>query len=120
MRVLVVDDNTADAKGLAEMLGEKGFDVHTVSSGVDAIGALASKTWEPEVMILDYLMPGLDGGDVLDAMRVLRELHQIPVIVLTAHDVPEKVRQHADLVLKKPLDLFKLVEAIQAARRSLP
>jgi DNA-binding response OmpR family regulator len=113
MKVLVVDDNDAAGKGLTEMLIERGFESRSVSSGIDAIGALASESWKPEVMVLDYLMPGLDGGDVLRAMRLLRDLHQVPVIILTAHDVPIEVQRHADLVLKKPLDLSKLVDAIR-------
>jgi len=116
-RVLVVDDNVVDAKGLKEMLVERGFEAHRVSSGVDAIGALASQTWKPEVMVLDYLMPGLDGGDVLSAMRTIHELHQIPVVILSAYEVPPEVQRHADVVLKKPLDLGKLVEAIRLVVR---
>lgn len=116
-KVLVVDDNVADGKGLKEMLIERGFEVSRVASGIDAIGALASKNWKPEVMVLDYVMPGLDGGDVLSAMRAIRELHQIPVVILSAYEVPLEVQRQADVVLKKPLDLGKLVEAIRMVAR---
>src|SRR5205807_4495194 len=46
----------------------EGFEVRALAEGLDALGALASEKWKPDVMVLDYMMPNFTGGDVLDAM----------------------------------------------------
>ncbi len=116
MRVLVVDDDLSVRTIMATKLRAEGFDVHVVSEPSDVLGVLTSKSWKPDVLVLDYMMPGLTGGDVVDAMKTLPGLHQAPVILVSASDeIPENVRRQVLAVLRKPIDFPLLLEAIRAA-----
>src|SRR5260370_41965547 len=116
MRVLVVDDDPAARTIIATNLFAEGFDVRVVSEPSDAIGVLAGETWKPDVLVLDYMMPGLTGGDVVDAMKSLPGLHQAPVIIVSASgEIPENVRRQVLAVLRKPIDFPLLRELIRAA-----
>src|SRR5258708_27295068 len=115
MRVLVVDDDPAARTIIATNLFAEGFDVRVVSEPSDAIGVLAGETWKPDVLVLDYMMPGLTGGDVVDAMKSLPGLHQAPFIIVSASDeIPERVRRQARAVFRKPVDFRALLNAIWA------
>jgi CheY-like chemotaxis protein len=114
MRVLVIDDEASARTILTTNLVAKGFDVRSVSSAIDAISVLAGKTWKPELLLLDYMMPRMTGDDVVDAMKLLHGLHQAPVIIVSASDViPERLRRQALAVFRKPVDFPALLHAIR-------
>ena len=114
MRVLVIDDEASARTILTTNLVAKGFDVRSVSSASDAIGVLAGKTWKPDLLLLDYMMPRMTGDDVVDAMKVLRGLHQAPVIIVSASgEIPERLRQQTLAVFRKPVDFSGLLQAIR-------
>jgi two-component system alkaline phosphatase synthesis response regulator PhoP len=114
MRVLVIDDEASARTILTTNLVAKGFDVRSVSSATDAISVLAGKTWKPDLLLLDYMMPRMTGDDVVDAMKVLRGLHQAPVIIVSASDeIPERLRRQALAVFRKPVDFSALLQAIR-------
>lgn len=116
MRVLVIDDDRAARTILSTNLRAEGFDVRSVGEPSDAIGALTNQSWKPDVLVLDYMMPGLSGGDVIDAMRELPGLHQAPVIIVSSSDeIPERVRREVRAVFRKPVDLAALLDAIRLA-----
>src|SRR5258708_31231358 len=115
MRVLVVDDDISVRTIMATKLLAEGFDVRVVSEPSDVIGVLTSKSWKPDVLVLDYMMPGLTGGDVVDAMKSLPGLHQAPFIIVSASDeIPERVRRQARAGFRKPVDFRALLNAIWA------
>src|SRR5437879_6492075 len=62
MRILVVDDDASSRKLLTTAFEVEGFEVRAVAEGLDALGALASEKWKPDVMVLDYMMPNFTGG----------------------------------------------------------
>ena len=66
-RVLVVEDNTALAEGIEYNLRLEGYEVKIAESGTDAIAA--AKSWSPELVILDLMLPGVDGYQVLKSIR---------------------------------------------------
>jgi CheY-like chemotaxis protein len=114
MRILVVDDDAASRKLLTTAFEVEGFEVLAMAEGLDALGALASQKWKPDVMVLDYMMPDFTGGDVLDAMDAFPGLRQVPVIIASAADqLPKKVLTRANLVMKKPVNIRELVEAVR-------
>ncbi|WP_167736760.1 response regulator transcription factor [Nocardioides sp. 1609] len=120
-RVLVVDDDKAVRESLRRSLEFNGYDVHLASDGAEAlagIGALA-----PDVVVMDVMMPRLDG---LEATRALRTAgNDVPIIVLTARDAVgdrvEGLDAGADDYLAKPFALPELLARLRALlRRAVP
>ncbi|MEN0067136.1 MAG: response regulator transcription factor [Myxococcota bacterium] len=115
-RVLVIDDDPGLRELLAEYLGSRGFDVHTAADGPS--GLEAAQRPEFDAVILDVMLPGLDGIGVL---RGLRATSQVPVIMLTARgdDVDRIVGLElgADDYLPKPFNARELVARLQAVLR---
>jgi len=115
IKLLIVDDESRFLSAIATRLRKRGFDVHAVTNGGDAI-ALAQ--CEPfDLAILDLKMPGMDGGDVLP---VLKEQQQfLEVIILTGHGSLESAVALTELgafgYLPKPYELDKLIETLAAA-----
>jgi two-component system response regulator MprA len=118
--VLVVDDEPAVRDSLARTLRFEGYDVLVANDGIGALDAVRDAS--PDVMILDVMMPRMDG---LEACRLLRaDQHTLPVLMLTARDsVGDRVAgldAGADDYLVKPFALQELLARVRALlRRSL-
>jgi CheY-like chemotaxis protein len=110
--VLVVEDDRELAGVLADALSEYGYRVECAHDGAVAMARLESE--RPAAIILDLLMPEMDGLEFLGSRRDNRALSNIPVIVLTGQrGMTSKARAlDADIVLEKPVKLLMLVEAI--------
>jgi CheY-like chemotaxis protein len=110
--VLVVEDDRELAGVLADALAEYGYRVECAFDGAVAMARLASE--RPAAIILDLLMPEMDGLAFLGSRRDDRALSKIPVIVLTGQrGMTHQARAlDADIVLEKPVKLLMLVEAI--------
>lgn len=116
--VLVVDDDPTQRRILEEVIGRDGYRVVSADSGQAALDALAAPGGsEIACMILDLVMPGMDGMEVLEAMRPTRG--DMPVIVLTAHGGVETVvkamRAGADDFVIKPVSPERLHVSIRNA-----
>jgi two-component system, OmpR family, response regulator MtrA len=114
MRVLVVDDDPS-IRGLLEYaLSVEGLVVSTASDG--ARGIAEAKRARPDVVLLDVMMPKLDGFAVAEQLRADAELAGIPIIMLTARaadsDVLEGWRAGVDSYLTKPFDLALLFKEL--------
>jgi two-component system response regulator MprA len=110
--VLVVEDDRELAGVLADALSEFGYRVECAHDGAVAMARLASE--RPAAIILDLLMPEMDGLEFLDSRKENSALSDIPVIVLTGQrGMTHRARAlDADVVLEKPVKLLMLVEAI--------
>ena len=110
-RVLVVDDDQSIQRVLVQTLQLEGYEVATASDGVEALETLAGQL--PDVVILDVMMPKLDGLDVLKRMRADERTQTIPVILLTARssqeDVWEGWQSGVDYYMTKPFDVEELL-----------
>jgi DNA-binding response OmpR family regulator len=123
-RLLLGDDERAITDQLAPLLERSGFEVRVVHDGGAALSAV--ETGEPDVVVLDVLMPGMDGREVL---RRLRDRGWwSPVVLLTqvgeSAERAMALDEGADDYLNKPFDPYELVARIRAvlrrARRGLP
>jgi DNA-binding response OmpR family regulator len=111
-RILVVEDNTALAEGIEYNLKLEGYDVKIAESGTDAI--TVAESWNPDLVILDLMLPGVDGYQVLKSIRG-RGSH-VPVIILSARgEEADKVRGFrldADQYVTKPFGVVELLERV--------
>jgi two-component system response regulator MtrA len=116
-RILVVEDQPEIGSLLAEALRTEGFEVHLVADGREA--PPLARRWTPDLAILDLMLPGLDGFEVL---RQLRADHDhLPVIILSARgEEADKIRGFrldADQYVTKPFSLVELLERVHALLR---
>lgn len=115
MKVLLVDDEVDFVKTLAQRLQMRDLRTDTVYDGEQAVSF--AKEQEPDVMVLDLRMPGMDGMEVL--RQIKKAYPNTQVIILTAHGT-EKDREEAEKIgvfdfLKKPADIETLVDKIKQA-----
>jgi len=117
MKLLVVEDDPKAAKFLKKGLGEEGFVVDVCHDGPDGLHAALSGQYN--LMVLDVMLPGMDGWGVLDEMRARR--CETPVLMLTARDaVAHRIRglsAGADDYLVKPFAFGELAARIRAVLR---
>jgi DNA-binding response OmpR family regulator len=115
-RVLLVEDEPDIAMTLSKRLRSRGFETAVAGTAAEALAAIARAA--PDLVLLDLLLPGASGIDVLVEMKRRGDLDRVPVIVLTAlpvRDAREALRQGARCVLQKPVDPSVLERAIEQA-----
>lgn len=119
--VLVVDDEHDLLELIEYNLQQEGFRVFRADNGED--GLALCRQYQPDVMLLDIMMPGLDGFDVYDTLRNTPGVERTPVIFLTAReDEKSEVKSlnlGADDYLTKPISTAKLVSRIRAVLRKI-
>ena len=117
-RILVVEDNADTSALLRDLLEAEGYDVASVATGEAAFEALAV-TPDIDLVVLDLMLPGMSGYEVIERMRALPELADLPVLVLSALSSPSArvrgLREGADDYMTKPF----LPEEIVARARTL-
>lgn len=114
-RVLIVDDDPAIVDMLTDLLGRDGrFEVKSASNGFDA-GAL-TKEYRPDMILLDYLLPDINGNVVCQRVRSDPALAHTKIIIVSGAVAPSEVEKlraaGADDFVKKPFDIEKLVARI--------
>lgn len=114
-KVLVVDDHPPTVRLIQNALEQDGFSVVTAPNGAECV--LAVHREQPDLVILDVIMPVMDG---FQALRVLREsdrTKRLPVIILTVRKSDEDVLHGwqigADMYLTKPFEVLELVAAVK-------
>lgn len=117
MRILVVDDDRAVRESLRRSLSFNGYTVDLAEDGVEALDAIANE--RPDAVVLDVMMPRLDGLEVCRQLRSTGD--DLPILVLTARDsVSERVAgldAGADDYLPKPFALEELLARLRALLR---
>jgi CheY-like chemotaxis protein len=116
--VLVVEDDSEIRDSLVEILNEAGYGTLGVNNGHEALHALRTLPFTPCFILLDLMMPIMDGITFREKQRADPALANIPVVVISAsRDLAETARALDALALGKPLDLEEL---LAVARRLCP
>ena len=119
MRVLVVEDEQHLAEGLRFNLEAEGFEVTVRETGEEALAEFEGKTPGFDLLVLDVMLPGIDGFEVIRHLREAR--HFLPTLMLTARsrpdDVVKGIAAGADDYLAKPFDLGVLIARIKGLMR---
>lgn len=125
-RAVVIDDDPIEQRVLTTVLHDEQMEVTAFSEGQAALAYLAEHT--PDLITLDLMMPGMDGFEVLDAIRKLNHLQSVPVLVITAKDLLEEERRRlngriAAIIRKGPRQRTELLaevrEILQRRRQKL-
>jgi two-component system, OmpR family, phosphate regulon response regulator PhoB len=118
-RILVVEDENDIAALVAYHLAREGYRVRTVADGREALDALSSEL--PDLVVLDLMLPGVSGLDILKVLRTRAETEGLPVILLTARkeeqDRVEGLKLGADDYVAKPFSPQELVLRVGAVLR---
>jgi CheY-like chemotaxis protein len=118
-RILLVDDDPEVRRTLAEIMRSEGLVVETASNGPAGLRAAAHRT--PDLILLDIMMPGLDGGAVAQRLRADERTRVIPLVAVTG--VTEWLQDHRhtselfDAVLFKPVPATQLMDTISKVLR---
>lgn len=113
-KILIVDDEVHLVKILEFTLQHAGYEVISCGNGTDAVEKVVSE--RPDLVILDLMLPGLDGYEVCRRIKNDHELRGIPVIMLSARDYREEGLEHslpADAFMRKPFNTDNLIKTIE-------
>jgi DNA-binding response OmpR family regulator len=113
-KVLIVEDNSDVRHLFAIGLNQKGFEVKVASNGAQAIERI--RTEKPDIILLDWLMPLMDGGEVI---RHIPDdgAASIPIIVISGQPAPPGIDPRVRLWLTKPVGIDQLVAEIETRTR---
>lgn len=117
-KILIVDDNP---KYLSDALPMYGYSVQVVTNGVDALKVLEKNYNDIDLVLLDVMMPQMDGWDTLKAIRKNENTKYLPIIMITAvneeHNIVSGLKHGADDYVVKPFILPNLLARIEAVLR---
>jgi CheY-like chemotaxis protein len=114
LRILVVDDELSNAEVLALILQEEGFQVMVAGDGCQALQRIEEAA--PDLLITDYMMPGMNGVELALAVRRLPRHGNLPVLLMSGA-ATSTLSGHAknfDAFLRKPFDIEALLRAVQS------
>jgi two-component system alkaline phosphatase synthesis response regulator PhoP/two-component system response regulator VicR len=113
-KILIVDDDARIVKLIKLNVEHAGYRTVTASNGVEALGMIEQES--PDLLVLDFMMPKMDGMETLKRLRFNPATHYLPIIMLTARagdqDVMKGYSYGADLYLTKPVDPAMLLSYI--------
>ena len=115
-RVLVVEDDHLIRESLLEVLQDNGFDATGASHGKDALTHLETTSHLPCLILLDLMMPVMDGREFREEQLRRDAIARIPVVVVSAHhDVADQVKDMEGITyLRKPVKLSELLRVVRA------
>lgn len=119
-RILVVDDSPAGLRLMRDRLGHAGYDARGVVAGLQALDM--AREWLPDLVLLDVMMPGMDGFETCRQLRMVPGMEAVPIVMLTALDASdERVRGlnvGADDFVSKPVETAELMARVRAQLRA--
>ncbi len=114
VKVLYVEDEPAQRELVNQLLLLAGLEIQLAENGL--VGLEKAKSWQPDVILMDLRMPGLNGFETIERLKQMPETADIPVVILSAW-TSAKFNERADALgvyrsVSKPFNLEELVEAI--------
>lgn len=114
--IFIVDDEEDMLKGLDKILSENNYSVITANNGYDVLNIAKKK--KPDLIILDVMMPGVDGSDAAATLRENTQTADIPIIFLTAlYSKEEEIKKGkiiaGNVFLSKPFEIEELLKSIE-------
>jgi CheY-like chemotaxis protein len=113
--ILIADDDASNREVLCYYLRRKGYDIHAVADGEQALAAVAQRQFS--LVLLDVVMPGIDGLEALRRIRLTHAARDLPVILFTGLDAPDALDTAGELGanawLAKPYQLADLLAAVR-------
>jgi CheY-like chemotaxis protein len=113
--ILIVDDNCDLRETLAELLGEEGYDTACCEDGETALAYLRSAARQPVLIVLDLMMPVMNGWQFRDQQLEDASLRSIPVVGMTANRGTQPLRD-VPTILLKPFGIGELLQVIEQYR----
>ena len=127
LSVLIVDDVPLNILLIKKMLSQYTFQIRTANCGQAALDAIAQKM--PDLLLLDLMMPGIDGFEVIRRLRAAEATKELPIIILSAlnseQDIAKGFQLGANDFINKPIIMEKLLSSVttqinlQEAKRKL-
>ncbi|MCX7923478.1 MAG: diguanylate cyclase [Clostridia bacterium] len=118
-KVLIVDDNNKNLRLLNDILVDEGYTVYTANNGLPVVEM--THNIKPDVILLDIMMPGIDGFEVCKRLKKDYEIEDIPVIMVTAKTDGNDIKMGLELgafdYIKKPVDEVEVIARVQSALR---
>lgn len=118
-KVLVVDDSRLNIRYMTDILQQEGYEVYSLSSGLHVV-EMAHEI-KPDIILLDIVMPEIDGFEVCRRLKENFEIKDIPVVMVTAKTNSQDMKKALDLgafdYIKKPLDEDEVLARVQSALR---
>jgi CheY-like chemotaxis protein len=114
--ILVIDDDVDVRESIVDILESRGYRVLAATHGLEAIFLLQQGRERPDLILLDMLMPVMDGWAFRAEQRKMPEAATIPVVVTSAYGLPpERTRDlDAAAILRKPFEMNALVEMVES------
>ena len=116
-KILLIEDDSETAEEIADELVQRGFEIERAASGIEGLDK--ARSWHPDALIVDRMLPGMDGLTIIEALR--QERVRTPVLILSALGaIDERVRglrSGGDDYLTKPFAIVELVARIEALLR---
>ena len=115
--VLIVEDEPDSADLALELLEQTG--IRATIAGTAEDGMQLIKQWQPTAILIDLRLPGDDGWKMMQQLRAMRGMEDIPLLAMTAYHTPELARQALaegfDMFFKKPIDAAAFAQQVQDA-----
>jgi DNA-binding response OmpR family regulator len=115
-RILLVEDDPAVLRAVSYMLGKEGYEVLTATNGLD--GLTKAKGENPGLLILDVMLPGIDGFEICHRLRAEPQIAQLPILMLSAKgqaaDRSMGLQVGANEYLTKPVERLVLLGKVEA------
>ncbi len=118
-KILVVDDNAFNLKVLTDILDNAGYETYALQDSTQAVGFVENEL--PDIILLDLIMPVIDGFEVCKLLKANYFAKDIPIIIITARTDPESIKKALELgafdYIKKPIEEIEVTARVKSALR---